>query len=106
MDEKTGIQALERLHPTKPTKPGLTERREFEYVRHGALCLIANFDVATGTSISPTIGPTRTETDFAAHIARTIDTDPEARWIFVLDPLNTHKSESLVPRNQNTSNKC
>ena len=96
VDEKTGIQALERMHPTKPTKPGLTERREFEYVRHGALCLIANFDVATGTSSSPTIGPTRTETDFAAHIARTIDTDPGAPWIFVLDQLNTHKSESLV----------
>ncbi len=34
-DEKTGIQALERLHATLPTRPGLTERREFEYRRHG-----------------------------------------------------------------------
>lgn len=95
-DEKTGIQALERLHPTKPTKPGLTERIEFEYKRHGTLCLIANFDVATGKAIIPTIGPTRTEEDFAAHIARTIDTDPDRGWVFVLDQLNTHKSESLV----------
>lgn len=95
-DEKTGIQALERLYPTKPTRPGLTERIEFEYRRHGALCLIANFDVATGEAILPTIGQTRTEEDFAAHIARTIDSDPDAPWTFVLDQLNTHKSQSLV----------
>ena len=95
-DEKTGIQALERVHPTKPTRPGLTERIEFEYKRHGTLCLTANFDVATGESILPTIALTRTEEDFAAHIARTIDSDPGAPWIFVLDQLNTHKSETLV----------
>ncbi len=95
-DEKTGIQALERLHPTLPTRPGRTERIEFEYRRHGTLCLIANFDVATGKAILPTIGPTRTEHDFAAHIERVIDTDPDATWIFVLDQLNTHKSEALV----------
>jgi len=95
-DEKTGIQALERLHPTKPTRPGLTERIEFEYRRHGTLCLIANFDVATGKAIVPTMGQTRTEEDFAAHVTRTIDLDPEAQWIFVLDQLNTHKSEALV----------
>ena len=95
-DEKTGIQALERIHPTLPTRPGQTERIEFEYRRHGTLCLIANFDVATGTAIVPSIGPTRNEADFAAHIAATIDTDPDASWVFVLDQLNTHKSESLV----------
>jgi transposase len=96
VDEKTGIQARERLHPTKPTRPGLIERREFEYVRHGTLCLIASFLVATGKSIAPTIGPTRTEADFAEHIGHTIDTDPDAGWIVVLDQLNTHKSEALV----------
>ena len=47
-DEKTGMQALERLHRTKPVRPGLVERVEFEYVRHGTLSLIANFDVVTG----------------------------------------------------------
>lgn len=95
-DEKTGIQAIERIHPTKPVRPGLTERIEFEYKRHGTLCLIANFDVVTGKTIAPSIGPTRNEEDFAAHIAGTINTDPEGIWIFVLDQLNTHKSESLV----------
>lgn len=95
-DEKTGMQALERIHPTLPTRPGLVERMEFEYRRHGALCLMANFEVATGTVIAPTIGPTRTEEDFVAHIARTIDTDPDATWVFVVDQLDTHKSEGLV----------
>lgn len=95
-DEKTGIQALERIHPTKPTKPGMTERIEFEYKRHGTLCLIANFDVVTGTVICPSVGPTRTEKDFAAHVDQTIDADPDAVWIFVVDQLNTHKSEALV----------
>jgi transposase len=52
--------------------------------------------VATGSIISPTVGPTRNEGDFAAHIERTINTDPDARWVFVLDQLNTHKSEALV----------
>lgn len=95
-DDKTGIQALERLHPTKETKPGFTERLEFEYKRHGTLCLIANFDVVTGKAIAPTIGLTRTEEDFVAHITRTVDLDPNATWIFVSDQLNTHKSEGLV----------
>jgi len=95
-DEMTGIQALERAHPTQPMRPGQVERREFEYIRHGTLSLIANFEVASGQIIVPSLGPTRTEVDFARHIAQTIATDPEARWTFVLDQLNTHPSESLV----------
>ena len=95
-DEKTGIQALERKHPTRPMIPGQAELREFEYIRHGTLCLIPNFEVATGRIIAPSIGPTRTEEDFAGHIRQTIATDPNATWIIVCDQLNTHQSESLV----------
>lgn len=90
------MQALERLHDTKPVRPGLVERVEFEYVRHGTLCLMANFDVATGQVLSPSVGPTRTEADFVAHLEQTIDTDPAATWIFVVDQLDTHVSASLV----------
>ena len=46
--------------------------------------------------MTPSIGPTRTEADFAAHIAQTIQTDPQAAWIFITDQLNTHQSETLV----------
>lgn len=95
-DEKTSIQALERVAPTKPPRPGLDERREFEYERHGTLCLIANLVVATGQILAPTLGPTRNEADFARHIEDTIATDPGAGWIFVTDNLTTHCSESLV----------
>jgi putative transposase len=41
-DEKTGIQANERAQPTRPMKPGLVERVEFEYIRHGTQTLIAS----------------------------------------------------------------
>ncbi len=46
--------------------------------------------------VSPSLGPTRTEADFAAHIGRTIDLDSEGVWLFITDQLNTHQSESLV----------
>jgi transposase len=92
----TGIQALERKHPSLPMRPGRIERREFEYIRHGTQCLIANFEVATGRVITPSIGPTRTEDDFAVHLEATIATDPEAEWVFLVDQLNTHQSEALV----------
>jgi len=95
-DEMTGIQALERLHPSLPMLPGHVECQEFEYRRHGTLSLIANVDVATGQILAPSMGPTRTEADFAAHITQTLQTDPEAAWIFVTDQLNTHQSEALV----------
>lgn len=95
-DEMTGIQALERAAPILPMRPGQVERREFEYVRHGTQSLIANFQVATGHVVAPSIGPTRTEEDFTAHIAQTVATDPAAGYIFLVDNLNTHQSESLV----------
>jgi putative transposase len=96
-DEMTGIQALERKHPTIPMGPGRAERREFEYIRRGTLTLIANFDVAQGIVVTPSLGPTRTEEDFEAHIAQTVASDPDvARWHFVADNLNIHQSESLV----------
>lgn len=96
VDEMTGIQALERIAPTLPMRPGDVERIEFEYKRHGTLCLIGNWDVVLGQMIAPTIGHTRTEFDFAWHIHDTIAIDPQAKWKFVLDNLNVHCSESLV----------
>lgn len=95
-DEKTGMQALERLHPDMPMGPGRVQRREYEYQRHGTLCLTANLEVWCGWVIAPTLGPTRTEADFLAHLQQTVATDPQAGWVFVVDNLNTHQSESLV----------
>ena len=95
-DEMTGIQALERLHPSLPMQPGHVERQEFAYKRHGTQSLIANLEVATGQVVTPSMGPTRTEADFATHIEQTLQTDPQAAWIFITDQLNTHQSETLV----------
>jgi hypothetical protein len=95
-DEMTGIQALERLHPSLPMLPGHVEREEFEYERHGTLSLIANLDVATGQIVTPSLGPSLTEADFVAHVKETISTDPEANGIFITDQLNTHQSETLA----------
>ena len=83
----TGIQALERIAPTKPVQPGRIEAREFEYQRHGTV---------TGKLLSPTLGPTRTEADFAKHVMQTVATDADASWVFVVDNLNIHASETLV----------
>ena len=96
VDEKTGIQALQRNAPTKPTRPGQIERREANYKRHGTQTLIANFEVATGDVVAPTVQKTRDEKDFAAHIKQTVETDEQAGWIFVADNLTTHCSAALV----------
>jgi transposase len=95
-DEMTGVQALERIAPDQPMQPGRAAREEFEYTRHGTTTLIGNFDVVSGELISPTIGPTRTEEDFIQHIKRTVASDPEGEWNFIVDSLNIHWSAGLV----------
>ena len=92
----SGIQAKERLFATRKMKIKQVEKIEFEYIRHGTQALIANWHIAKGQVLAPSIGPTRTEDDFVQHIAQTVDTDPDAGWIFIVVQLNIHKSESLV----------
>ena len=96
-DELTGVQALERQHPGLPPAPGKVERREFEYIRHGTRSFIISRDVATGQIVEPFGGATRTEADFLAHVQAVVASDETAaRWHFVVDNLDTHRSESLV----------
>jgi hypothetical protein len=96
VDEKTGIQALEREAPTIPMSPGKVERREYNYERHGTINLFGNKDVATGKILAPMLKETRTSEDFADNIDNIVATDPTAEWIFVCDNLNTHMSVFLV----------
>ena len=97
IDEMTGVQALERKHPDLPMSPGKVARREFEYIRHGTLTFILNFDVATGQLIACTAKSTRTEQDFLEHIQGRVHAEPQTtQWHFVLDNLNIHVSEALV----------
>jgi transposase len=74
VDEMPGVQAIERIAKKIPMQPGKPERIEYEYIRHGTVCLIGNWDVVTGQMIAPTIAP-RTEEDLVAH-SRTVQTDP------------------------------
>ena len=96
VDEMPGLQALERIAKTIPMQPGQPKRIEYEYKRHGTLCLIGNWHVVLGQMIAPTIKQTRTEDDLAWHFFYTVQTDPNAGWVFVLDNLNVHCSATLV----------
>ena len=96
IDEMTGIQALERIAPSLPIKPGKVERREFEYVRHGTQALIACFDVVTG-KVGGVVADTRTEADFVAFLETLFATAaPTLRWRIVCDNLDIHMSEAVV----------
>jgi transposase len=96
VDEMTGIQALARIAPDHPMKPGQPVRREFEYERHGTLSLLAGLEVASG-KVQAYCRPTRNEADFLELVDGIVQAHlPAVRFTFVLDNLNTHQSESLV----------
>ena len=88
-DEMTGIEALERLHPSLPMQPGHVERQEFEDERHGTQPLIANLDVASGQVVTPRIGPSRTR----SRLCRAHRPDHPDRSRGRLDP--HHRSAQL-----------
>ena len=89
IDEKTGMQALQRMHPDRLAGPGRSLRREYEYKRHGTSTLIAAFDVRTG-EVCGVCSPTREADDlmeFMEELARSLPHGP----IFVIwDNLNIH----------------
>jgi hypothetical protein len=91
VDEKTGMQAVERKHPDRPARPGKPGRREFEYVRHGTQSLIAAFRVHDGTAWTH-CGPTRTGDDLEAFMEETAARVP-GRVDVIWDNLNIHHGE-------------
>jgi transposase len=96
IDEMSGVQALEKIAPSLPIKPGHVERQEFEYRRHGTQTLIASFDVATG-QVHGTVGDRRTEEDFARFLDGLLASAPATvHWHIVCDNLDIHLSESVV----------
>jgi transposase len=97
VDEKTGIQALERAAPSLPMEPGKPERQEYNYKRHGTLSLIAAFEVCAGAIILGCLGKTRKSEDFLNFI-KNLDSQllESSKIRIILDNLNTHCSEELV----------
>ena len=96
-DEKMGVQAREHKNPSISMKEGCPEKIDPEYIRHGTSGIIASRNVATGEIVAPMVQPTRTEEDFAQHIENVINgCFSWRRLVFIVDNLNTHKSEALV----------
>lgn len=92
VDEKTQIQALDRLQPNLPLKPGRVERQTFEYTRHGITNLFAAFNTADG-KVFGQARPTRTQHDFVDFLDALARTFGKRREIHViLDNLSIHKA--------------
>lgn len=96
IDEQTGIQALQRIAPDRLARPGQTMLREYEYKRHGTLCLFGNLHVPTGRILALMIRQSRTEEDYLENIDNLIELDPQAGYRLISDNLNIHSSESCV----------
>ena len=95
VDEKTAIQALDRLDPVLPLSPGRAERHGFEYYRHGTLSLYAALNVKTGTVEGRTVRR-HTSSEFVGFLAKLVG---KARWAreihIVLDNLSAHKTQTV-----------
>jgi transposase len=95
VDEKTAIQALDRLDPVLPLSPGRLERHGFEYYRHGTLSLYAAFNTKTGEVLGKT-APRHTSAEFVAFLADIIAHQPKRKEIHVIcDNLSAHKTKAV-----------
>src|SRR3954465_779294 len=95
LDEKTAIQALDRVDPVLPLSPGRAERHGFEYRRHGTLSLYAALNTQSGDIIGQTAARHTTD-DFLTFLREVVATQPADRALhFILDNLATHKTQQV-----------
>jgi transposase len=95
VDEKTAIQALDRLDPVLPLSPGRAERHGFEYFRHGTLSLYAALQTDTGQVVGKT-APRHTSAEFVAFLRDVIATQPKNKEIHLIaDNLSAHKTKGV-----------
>ena len=92
VDEKTAMQARSRKRATRPVRAGLVERREFEYVRHGTVSLMAAMNVTTGTVHPKIIKRNDSDTfiEFLTELAATVE--PDKKIHLILDNGSSHTS--------------
>jgi transposase len=96
VDEKTAIQALDRLDPVLPLSPGRAERHGFEYYRHGTLSLYAALNTRTGEVLGQTV-PRHTSQAFVEFLTDIETTQPRRREIHVIaDNLSAHKTKGVT----------
>jgi len=93
VDEKTGIQALDRTQPMLPLRAAKPRSWTNEYVRHGTRTLLASLDIASGRVIAH-VHKRRTSKDFLAFLDSVVKEYPDQRLYVVLDNLNTHTNEA------------
>jgi len=92
VDEKSGIQALDRTRPVLPLRPGVPERQTHDYIRHGTTCLYAALRVLDGV-VFGTCRPKRDTKEFVRFLDGVERATPPDQAIHViLDNLSTHKS--------------
>jgi len=95
VDEKTAIQALDRMDPVLPLSPGRAEKHGFEYFRHGTLSLYAALDVKTGEVHGKT-AHRHTSADFIGFLADIVERNPPGKELhIVLDNLSAHKTHAV-----------
>jgi transposase len=95
VDEKSAIQALDRLDPVLPMMPGTVERHGFEYYRHGTLSLYAALDVKTG-KVQGKTASRHTSAEFIAFLTEIVEKNPSPKEIhIVLDNLSAHKTSAV-----------
>src|SRR5450756_220752 len=95
VDEKTAIQALDRLDPVLPLSPGRAECHGFEYYRHGTLSLYAALTTATGRVHGKT-ATRHTSREFVAFLQEVISLCPPRQQIhIILDNLSAHKTKAV-----------
>jgi transposase len=93
VDEKTAIQALDRLDPVLPLSPGRAERHGFEYFRHGTVSLYAALNVKSGKVTGKT-ARRHASADFLEFMASLLGQTKWAQEIhIVLDNLSAHKTK-------------
>ena len=102
VDEKTAIQALDRLDPVLPLSPGRLERHGFEYKRNGTLSLYAALDVKTG-KVQGKTAERHTSAEFVSFLEDVIACcNPRQEIHIILDNLSAHKTnqvEEFLQRN-------
>src|SRR2546428_5319410 len=96
VDEKTAIQALDRLDPVLPLSPGRADRHGFEYYRHGTLSLYAAFNTKTGEVLGKT-ATNHTSAEFVAFLTDIVANQPKRKEIHVIaDNLSAHKTKLVT----------